>query len=546
MTKIKKLSKQQQHRRSRRQGFLSIIKARTIAVVTIGLALVIEFSTEIYMYSALHNENNDYASLEGYLRNRVGPSQHQEEDKIRPASNRNGFLSKGSLRTNSRVIHDSTPWIIAMIQRQETSIVSNHPRVVAFGESLDSIVSFERKERGHRSTRTVDPMGRIWNDAEDERDFNQPSSPDALEYEQLFLEECTPILEMPQLHPTCNSFHELRLDSDIDLVSTKGSWRTVWKTSAVPSTGNGVSFDQNNTDVVALKMLNFNREFNDESFSAHGMDAMVMDRLTASPHVIDAHSFCGNSVITEFASSGGRDQIKSYDIRNRERLRIARDLAKGLADVQSLRHLKDSTYNADNVDSKTTPVAERVLFAHNDINIANTVYVNGKIKWNDFNIGILMRRSIENSTINCGAPVKFRSDLWRSPEEVRNETYIDLEKTDMYGFGNILYQVMTRHQPWTHKEPGRQYKEAESGKLALDEIAERKRAGHLPTIPEQYKNTTKPELQTLTIATVSCYHPKPSKRPSAIELARGLSVLYDRIKKKRPVNPKLIYDLFVK
>jgi hypothetical protein len=88
------------------------------------------------------------------------------------------------------------------------------------------------------------------------------------------------------------------------------------------------------------------------------------------------------------------------------------------------------------------------VFAHNDINIANTVFVGGKVKWNDFNIGVLLRTEKQNKEKLCGSPVLFKGDLWRSPEEIRNASYVQVEQSDMYGFGNVLYQVMSRHQPW--------------------------------------------------------------------------------------------------
>jgi serine/threonine protein kinase len=264
------------------------------------------------------------------------------------------------------------------------------------------------------------------------------------------------------------------------------------------------------------------------------MDAMIMDRLTASPHVIDAYGFCGQSVLTEWAPTGGREHVKSYDLKNRQRLKVARDLAQGLADLQALRPLSSPDYTShDHGKENKLPV-----FAHNDINIANTVQVDGQIKWNDFNIGVLLRTQNTNATEMCGSPVRFQADLWRSPEEIRNTSYVRLEQTDVYGFGNILYQTMTRHQPWTHKEP--------EGSLSVADVAARKRLGRLPTIPEQYKNTTKPELQALLLATMSCYHPNPDKRPTAYELAKGLSLVYDRLSHKKKVTPIFLRDLFVK
>lgn len=97
---------------------------------------------------------------------------------------------------------------------------------------------------------------------------------------------------------------------------------------------------------------------------------------------------------------------------------------------------------------------------------------------------------------------------------------------------------MTRHQPWTHKEPG--------GKLTVQDIAQRKLEGKLPTIPEQYYNTSKPALQTLLFATLSCYHPNPEKRPTSYQLAQALGKVYERLKQKKNMSAATIRDLFVK
>lgn len=357
----------------------------------------------------------------------------------------------------------------------------------------------------------------------------------------------------PAVHPTCNPLHELQLDQgDITLISMKGSWRSVWKVfierrpvgarktakNETPinttlllnvTTDKDVLMTSSIVDasqsVLVLKMLHFHRTFDIQSFEAHATDIMVMDRLTASSYVVNAYGFCGQSVLTEYATSTGRDYVKRYDVRNSERLRVARDLAFGLADIQALRPFK--------VRNITNFVP---LFAHNDINIANTVMVNGRMKWNDFNIGERLRRKRkeidQNATITsfagnssfvpfasissrptdevCPAPVKFESHLWRSPEEIRNNSYVRSDLSDMYGFGNVLYQIMTRHQPWTFKEPI---------KLENEDVRKLKLDGLIPTIPEQYRNTTRKELQVMFVATVACYEPDPNRRPSIEEMA---------------------------
>ena len=346
-------------------------------------------------------------------------------------------------------------------------------------------------------------------------------------YEREFFEDCEPI-KTPQVHPTCNHLHEQTMEDDqTSLLSTKGSWRTAWTVR---------------NDTAVLKVLQYSRSFDPGSYERHAMDVIVSDLLTASPYVIDAFGFCGQSILQEWAPSGARDVVKSYDIRNRQRLKIARDLARGLADLQALQAIPHESFkDGGRLTRRDIPPPPQLLFSHNDINIANTIYSDSRnvIKWNDFNIGVFLRtKKGSNYTSECGAPVKFRADLWRSPEEVRNTSYVQLPYTDMYGFGNILYQVMTRHQPWTHKEP--------EGQLTVDQVADRKRKGRLPTMPEKYLNATSKDLQIMLLATRSCYHPVPSKRLTAYELAHALSYLYDRLQNKQPVTSSMLRDFFMR
>ncbi|VEU36655.1 unnamed protein product [Pseudo-nitzschia multistriata] len=470
-----------------------------------------------------------------------------------------------------------------------------------------------------------------------------------LEFEREYYDQCDPVLDpLPKVHPTCNSIHELFLSTELEnerssLLSMKGAWRSVWKVDlntvdndidkmktnttalafAQPDSNNSTIVSSNkstSTSSAVLKMLHLHRRFDHQSFEAHATDSIAMDRLTASPYVVDAYGFCGQSVVTEFAEVSGRDYVKRYDIGSRDRLRIARDLARGLADIQALRALphaellanatKNATTIADlvrdyDVDRGTgirTTTRSPIVFAHNDITIANTVMVDGRIKWNDFNIGIFLRRpkrknddsgrklhrsddsgsrrhlrspdtrsssnhrqvddesadakvppskgsqslsfrafTEENSGTSdealCPAPVKFRSDMWRSPEEIRNTSYVQMTQTDVYGLGNIIYQTMTRHQPWTYKEPG--------GALTKEDVAVRKQNGTIPTIPEQYLNTTKRELQTLFAATNLCFFHDPWKRPTARRLAFGLGSLYNRVSHKKGVTRLMILDYLV-
>ena len=526
-------------------------------------------------------------------------------------------------------------------------------------------------------------------DNNDDDDVDDDNETAILDFERPWYEECETILTppsssstLPIVHPTCNDIHESFIlptmllggkdtttngsnssNNSSSLLSMKGSWRSVWKVndneindnyyhhilqqsktnssviSSAASIPTLVTTASPPPSVVVMKVLHLHRRFDEESFNAHGTDIMVMDRLTASPYVVTAYSFCGQSVVTEYADTLGRDYVKRYDIGSQERLRVARDLARGLADVQALQPLPHSRYIANNDDdhnnnntnddvsstiyddSPNTPI----VFAHNDITIANTVMINGRIKWNDFNIGVFLRKrkkkqdnsnnvdvtnndlrttttivtaldlksrrherdpkmksnrrnkaiynetstpfslstsplftafnkesnnnynGIQNDdTMMCPSPVKFRNDLWRSPEEVKNISYVQLTQADVYGLGNILYQTMTRHQPWSFKEKG-------GIPLTKADVVERKIGSNssssaIPTIPEQYLNTTKRALQTLFAATNLCYYTTPAKRPTARRLAYGFGILYNKIKSnnnKSRVTRKMILDYLV-
>mmetsp|Transcript_19736 Transcript_19736/g.28529 ORF Transcript_19736/g.28529 Transcript_19736/m.28529 type:complete len:329 (+) Transcript_19736:29-1015(+) len=278
-----------------------------------------------------------------------------------------------------------------------------------------------------------------------------------------------------KLRPTCNVLHEL---TDYSLLSMRGSWRSAWVLQQQP---------------VVLKMLQLRRDFDKESYGYHQIDSMAMERLSSSRHVVDEYGFCGQSVLVEYEPREGRAAIKDTNLNPRDRVKLARDLSKGLADI----HQKG--------------------FIHNDINVANLV---GNIKYNDFNIANMVKWDGENE---CGFPVRFVGPLWRSPEEILNKTYVD-NKIDIYALANVLYQVMTKHQPWTWLEPG--------GKKELEQVAKLKIEGHQPFFPEKFADSGKISMMALYHATVAAYRADPKTRPSASDLTRGFDQVLQWIDKR--------------
>lgn len=390
-----------------------------------------------------------------------------------------------------------------------------------------------------------------------------------------------------QIRPTCNTFHELDvangddknntgdnamnllrppiLTDHIELLSMGGSWRSVWKMVSLTSnatitttTTTSTTGTQSPTDLV-LKILQLNREFDDESYNMHEMDAKVMDHLSSSPHIVISYGFCGQSVMTECATSSGRTLIKDPKLPWVERLRIARDLARGLAELHAFMPLRrdfDKSMALPAHDNGTRRLLRptKLVFAHHDINPSNTIAVDQRIVWNDFNLGILGRHysndlELEGSkmTVNnnrttqtCPVPIRYNGALWRSPEELQNQTgFLDdsndnphaMQAADVYSLGNLLFQVLTKHQPWSHLEDEEDETKldntnADTKQESLAKIARAKLDGKLPFVPDYYLE--KKVAQILWNVTQACYHRDPADRVSAWDVADILGRVYEQ------------------
>jgi serine/threonine protein kinase len=243
--------------------------------------------------------------------------------------------------------------------------------------------------------------------------------------------------------------------------------------------------------IIALTAYRYNHNFEHAHFEHDRIDAMAMERLTSSPHVINIYGFCGRSVITEFAD-GPRlgtlaDKSKKYPLK---RLAIARDIASALSDVHRI--------DGD----------ERATFAHLDINPANVVVIDNTLKLNDFNIGVMIKYNISSHS-QCGFPSQYPNPQWRSPEEAAQSLQLT-EKVDVFSLGHIFFRLICGHEPWNKLEKG--------GKPSSSELTSKVKAGKLPRIPEYVLNTKDPEIKAILEAMLACYTSDPTQRPSSREI----------------------------
>lgn len=244
-----------------------------------------------------------------------------------------------------------------------------------------------------------------------------------------------------------------------------------------------------------FKTNRINHRFEDAHYEHNRIDAVVLERLTASPHVIDIFGFCGHSVMTEYAD-GKRlgdlaDKNKKIPL---ARLKIAVDIASGLADVHGIDGEKHAS------------------FVHLDINPANVVSIGGTLKLNDFNIGIL-RRWNTTSDSPCGIPAQYPNPQWRSPEEAKGANDLT-EKVDVFSMGHIFFRLICGHEPWNKFEVG--------GMPEKAELNEKVKNGILPRIPDEITKSKDPEVVAIREAMLQCYRYDPLQRPSARSIVNKL------------------------
>ena len=395
-----------------------------------------------------------------------------------------------------------------------------------------------------------------------------PSGKVYRKFEREWYEDCDPVTKASeykernsqsafQVRSTCNIFHEMNLVEAYGSQSTRdhiellgeGSWRSVWKLvidhsrSQAAIMGNKTSQQTPEPELV-LKLLLNHQKYDENSFSIHQVDAFVMEALSSSDYIVDSFGFCGQSVITEAATSSGRSLMKKKSLSSVDRLRIARDLARGLADLHAL--------FANHWNDHETESTRPLVFAHHDVNPANLISVgDDQIQWNDFNLGLLNRQYAakkNDKTTECPVPVRYEQLLWRSPEECQNHSgtlFLDTSGTgrntaaqaaDVYSLGNILFYVLARHQPWSHLEeeqPGGNSTRLSTGSSSQNKrdsllaISSAKIQGKLPNLPERYRK--RPAAKLLWEAVQMCYTHDPKLRPTAMEVAEFLGNAYEQM-----------------
>lgn len=153
-------------------------------------------------------------------------------------------------------------------------------------------------------TRTVEEMGEGKSmrhhteyDSEDYDDYRPMAKPDG--------EDCQLPYEDWQMNvtfPTCNNLPETDMIRQVfqhdNFFLGHGSYRTVFLLEGY------YDMKQQQPEDIVLKVMNINQDWDENCIDRHCRDALISERLTRSPYVLDIYGYCADSALYEYASAG--------------------------------------------------------------------------------------------------------------------------------------------------------------------------------------------------------------------------------------------------
>jgi Protein kinase domain len=279
-----------------------------------------------------------------------------------------------------------------------------------------------------------------------------------------YQEHCVYMKEWQSMsYPTCNSVHELALDHGDLTAFSEGGWRQV--------------FDHSQTPGSVLKMLHLGPDeefaFDLQAYEVHRVDAVISERLTSSPFVMDIYGYCGTSALYEQGKRSLRHEVDHSELPHKYRMML--QIAQAMSDMHGIDY----------------PSGTNATVVHRDLKPSNIMMgLDGKAKLGDFNDSILRKW---NKT--SGEPCPFYNDryplhwgLGYKPAEHAASGYPPLdEKMDVFGLGGLLFFVLTKENPF--------------GEFEKENMTAAINTGRLPRLPDEYNVTMTPHI-SIEIATV--------------------------------------------
>eukprot|EP00985_Skeletonema_marinoi_P007757 scaffold3453_cov230-Skeletonema_marinoi.AAC.9 len=334
---------------------------------------------------------------------------------------------------------------------------------------------------------------------------------------------------------------------------SNGLWRDVFSCDPREEVTSSFESPISPMPPAVLKIMKREHEYDQRNFQRHRRDALVMERLSSSHHLVPIYGYCANTVLTQAIShtlddviyARENEQKKKWNPRNgyqtkppleswmgkdengelvatREtelgRVQLALGVFRGLMDL----HEGDGT-----TDMEWLPVVHADLQAKQYLIDSDT----GKVYLNDFNrcrfIAKKDSRSPDasNATLatndatdatpieSCPIYIPTAPGYSRSPEEYNGAPLT--EKLDVYSAGNILYGIITGKKPFN----------GERGKHIKEDI----QTGKRPKVDSAIRDAEGTVDAELVRLLDRVYEADPDDRASAKEIVVALEQLLEKV-----------------
>ncbi|GKY90844.1 hypothetical protein MPSEU_000057200 [Mayamaea pseudoterrestris] len=319
------------------------------------------------------------------------------------------------------------------------------------------------------------------------------------------------------VYMNCNDFHEINVPHD-DAYDKRflggGYYRYAWllkpRYASIPM------------DSFVLKMLQLPSDDDDKdhipsssSFFKIHHEAIIMERLSASPTIVDIYGHCATSiaaqimpeeVTTTIVPLPGYMSQKQLDeqptlCQNKltldEKLEIALTMAESMAEMHGF---------------------VGGVMVHGDIHPDQYLRdANGQVRLNDFNNAEILDWNVTNNQRYCKTDRGAWGGMYRAPEEFRGD-YID-EQIDVYALGNNLYTLLTGLWPFYEHE-------------SYSVVQRKLHAKERPFIDDRYRHGHVIEQRFVHLME-RCWEHTPENRPSVFQVLdalRRLKETYTRTK----------------
>jgi Protein kinase domain len=317
--------------------------------------------------------------------------------------------------------------------------------------------------------------------------------------------------------PTCNNLHALDMMGQLldsqrrhqNFLMGTGSVRSAWLLEH--NTGRKALTEQS-----VLKTLRMIHDFDQGNLDRHRRDALISERLTASPHILNIYGYCGNSAIYQYAKGGTLfdaigarefDEIPNDPVAHKqwEHWTSRRKVDVAFQVVSALAALNDIDHDG------------RPSVAHDDLDVTQLVSTDGgkTFKLSDFNGAPFIAWNAKEQE-SCAFRPLMRGGKTRSPEEYDQDIQYVTDKIDIFALGNILYTIVEGEYPYRN--------------IGSSDAIRKVMEGIWPELRKETRKSKDPVIQALLRAMSMCWNKDPSNRASARQILDHLRPHVERTK----------------